>query len=364
MIIDYLLAAFLFCYLVQIFLFLLAIRHFRDECYQSIRPFVSIVIAARDEEDNLPACIESTLNQTYHQADYEVIVVNDHSSDGTEAVCQRYAQRHSNFRYLNATESATLRGKSNALDQGIFIARGDVILITDADCTVPPTWIEGTAKRFGPTVGIVGGMTLQKAENWFEGMQSLDWIYLLGLASATISMRIPLSTIGNNLSFRKSAYNQVGGYRDIPFSVTEDFVLFQAVVRSKKWDYLCPVDPEVLVTSQPCQTWRELLRQKQRWGKGGLDMKLSGLMVMVIGFGLNVLLLLSLWATSIIILCVAAMLKLCGDYAFLHTILKRQRRLGLLKYFIPFEAYFFLYVLLLPFIVFFGGPVIWKGRSY
>jgi cellulose synthase/poly-beta-1,6-N-acetylglucosamine synthase-like glycosyltransferase len=135
-------------------------------------------------------------------------------------------------------------------------------------------------------------------------------------------------------------------------------------VRSKKWDYLCPVDPEVLVTSQPCQTWRELLRQKQRWGKGGLDMKLSGLMVMVIGFGLNVLLLLSLWATSIIILCVAAMLKLCGDYAFLHTILKRQRRLGLLKYFIPFEAYFFLYVLLLPFIVFFGGPVIWKGRSY
>ena len=161
-----------------------------------------------------------------------------------------------------------MRGKTNALDQGIEKAKGEVILITDADCTVPPTWVEWTAKRYGSEVGIVGGLTLQRANNSFEGMQSLDWAFLLGLAAATMSLRIPLSTIGNNLSFRKSAYLGVGGYRTIPFSVTEDFMLFQAVVQTRKWEYICPIDPRVLVVSRPCTDWRELLRQKHRWGKG------------------------------------------------------------------------------------------------
>jgi cellulose synthase/poly-beta-1,6-N-acetylglucosamine synthase-like glycosyltransferase len=257
-----------------------------------------------------------------------------------------------------------ISGKANALDQGVEKARGEIILITDADCSVPKTWIEWTAKRYSGTVGLVGGITLQKAGNWFEGMQSLDWAFLLGLASSTVSLRYPLSTIGNNLSFRKAAYEDVGGYRKIPFSVTEDFMLFQSIVKTGKWNYLCPIDPNVLVVSQPCFSVKELLSQKHRWGKGGLDMRPSGFSIMAIGFGLNASILTSLLLGSPVIALASIVAKMSGDYFFLRTILTKLNRLSLLKYFVAFEAYFFLYVLILPFVVFLGGRVVWKGRTY
>jgi cellulose synthase/poly-beta-1,6-N-acetylglucosamine synthase-like glycosyltransferase len=344
--------------------FSVAARRPRDEQGNSSRPFVSVLIAARDEDPNLAECLESVLHQTYDAALFEVIVINDHSTDGTESICREFSRRFANFSYANAREDKSLKGKSNALDQGIEKARGEIILITDADCSVPKTWIEWTARRYSDSVGIVGGITLQKASNWFEGMQSLDWAFLLGLASSTVSLGNPLSTIGNNLSFRKAAYEDVGGYRKIPFSVTEDFMLFQSIVKTKKWNYLCPIDPNVLVMSQPCSSWKELIRQKHRWGKGGLDMRLSGFSIMAIGFGLDVLILYSLLLGITLFALGAFVLKMMGDYLFLHTVLTKLGRRDLLKYFIPFQIYFLLYVLLLPFVVFFGGRVIWKGRHY
>ncbi|MCX6142002.1 MAG: glycosyltransferase [Ignavibacteriales bacterium] len=364
MMLDYLLISLLVLYLVQVAVFTAAARRTRDEQGNISQPFISVLIAARNEESNLSDCLKSVLNQSYDTERYEVIVINDHSTDGTESICQEFALRFHNFSYANAREDSTLRGKTNALDQGIEKARGEIILVTDADCSVPRTWVEWTARRYSNSVGMVGGITLQKAGNWFEGMQSLDWAFLLGLASATVSLRHPLSTIGNNLSFRKAAYGEVGGYRKIPFSVTEDFMLFRSIVKTKNWDYLCPIDPNVLVVSQPCSSWKELFRQKQRWGKGGLDMKLSGFSIMAIGFGLNAMILLSPVLGNSLFALGALLFKMAGDYSFLRTVLKKLGRLDHLKYFSAFQAYFFLYVLVLPFIVFLGGKVVWKGRKY
>ena len=364
MILLYLLAAFLLLYLVQMAVMIYAVSHPRDEIDPTSQPFVSVVIAARDEEQHLAACLESTLSQSYDRKLFEVIVINDHSSDGTENICREFARRFSNFRYLNAREDAQLRGKTNALDQGIQNANGEIVLITDADCMVPPTWVEWTAKRYAGSMGVVGGITLQKSDSWFGGMQSLDWAYLLGLAAAAMSLRIPLSTIGNNLSFRKSTYMDLGGYRKISFSVTEDFMLFRAIVRTKKWNYVCPIDPRLVVTSQPCSEWRELIRQKHRWGTGGLDMNIRGLAVGAIGFGLDVLMIATALTSNISIAAIALLAKMCGEFLFLFTILRKLRHLHLLRYFLWFELYFICYVVYLPFLVFFGGRVVWKGRAY
>jgi len=364
MIPEYFLIAFLVLYLIQVASFGIAARRPRDEQGNTSQPFISVLIAARNEDHNLAECLESVLHQSYDSERFEVIVINDHSTDGTESICQEFARRFANFSYANAREDSSLRGKTNALDQGIGNARGEIILITDADCSVPKTWVEWTAKRYSNSVGIVGGITLQKASNWFEGMQSLDWAFLLGLASSTVSLRNPLSTIGNNLSFRKAAYEDVGGYRKIPFSVTEDFMLFQSIVKTGKWNYLCPIDPKVLVISQPCSSWKELMRQKHRWGKGGLDMRLSGFSIMAIGFGLNALMLLSILVGGPLFALGAILFKMVGDYSFLRTVLTKLGRLDLLRYFLAFQSYFLLYVLLLPFIVVFGGRVVWKGRKY
>ncbi|MBI3585536.1 MAG: glycosyltransferase [Ignavibacteriales bacterium] len=355
---------FIILYVIQVVIFLIGLYRIRDHGTNDQVPFVSVVIAARNEEQNIADCLESVLQQTYPKDKFEVILVNDNSTDRTGEICQSFVRRFENFITFVAQEDPMLRGKTNALNQGIEKARGEIILITDADCTVPPTWIEHTAKRYTPSVGIVGGMTLQKASSNFEGMQSLDWAYLLGLASATVSMHNPLSTIGNNLSFRKSAYGEVGGYKKIPFSVTEDFMLFQSIVKTRKWDYLYPIDPNVLVLSKPCQTLKELVRQKHRWGKGGLDMKLSGFLIMVIGFSTHGFTLFTFLLGNFVYALTALFIKLIADYVFLFKVLQRLKRTDLLKYFYWFELYYTIYILLLPFVVFFGGKVVWKGRSY
>lgn len=351
-------------YLIQISVFLAGLRKSRSLPSNTTTPFVSVIIAARNEENNIPSCLRSVCTQTYAAENYEVLLVDDHSEDKTRAIATEFANQHSFVRVISASSEGPLRGKTNALATGITHSKGEIVMITDADCVVPPRWVEETVKRYAPGVGIVGGMTLQRASKPFEGVQSLDWAYLLGIASAAVSWKNPLSTIGNNLSFRRQAYDDVGGYESIPFSVTEDYSLFQAIVKKGTWEYLYPLSPGLLVESTPCPTWRDLMRQKHRWGKGGLDMKVSGFLIMAIGFAEHALILTGPFYGSVFAALTGWFLKAAGDYIFLHRVLTKVNRPGELKYFPYFQLYYLLYVLILPFMVFFGRKVVWKGRSY
>ncbi|MBI3004390.1 MAG: glycosyltransferase [Ignavibacteriales bacterium] len=351
------------CYVAQGALFILGVRRARD-LMSNASPFVSVVVAARNEEMNIMTCLESVTRQTYPAEKFEIIVANDDSSDRTAEICNDFAARYSNIRAFTVKEDSKLRGKANALAQAIDMTKGEVVLITDADCEVPATWVEYTAKRFSLEVGLVGGMTMQKATKTFEGIQSLDWAYILGVASSSVAWGLHLGSIGNNLSFRKEAYDAVGGYREMKFSVTEDYTLVQSIINTKKWKYLYPVDPQLLVWSKPCTTWKDLTRQKHRWGKGGLDMKFMGFIVMAVtcttiasAFGM-------LFWNGVLQCVIALMTKSTVDYAFLYQVLSKLKQTSELKYFWWFELYFTVYVMLLPLVVVFGGKIVWKGRNY
>jgi cellulose synthase/poly-beta-1,6-N-acetylglucosamine synthase-like glycosyltransferase len=340
------------------------LRRTKDNTSSVGVPFVSVIIAARNEEATLPHCLDSLTQQIYPRDRFEVIVANDGSTDRTNDICDHYAKSHSHIHSFITVENPNLPGKPNALSQAIERAAGEVIMITDADCIVPPTWIESTAKRYSPEVGLVGGMTLQRSANAFEGMQSLDWAYILGVASASAALDRPLGSIGNNLSFRRKAYDEVGGYAKIKFSITEDYSLVQAILGTKRWKFLYPLDENLLVESLPCPTIRSLIQQKHRWGKGGLDMKFWGFVIMAVGFSMHAALLWNLMWFGLASTGVALLLKMIADYVFLFRILDRLKRTDEIKSFYWFELYYTLYVLALPFLVFFGGKVKWKGRLY
>jgi 1,2-diacylglycerol 3-beta-glucosyltransferase len=351
-------------YLAQVVILLFGLRRTKDNTASACTPIVSVVLAARNEEDNLPNCLNSLTHQTYPGNKFEVIVADDASTDRTGAICAQYEQTHENVKSFVTVESLDLWGKPNALAQAIDKAKGEVVMITDADCTVPPTWIEATANRFSPKVGLVGGITLQRADNAFQGMQSLDWAYILGVASASAALGRPLGSIGNNLSFRKQAYDEVGGYRKIKFSVTEDYSLVQAILSTKHWKFVYPIDEKVLVESQPCPTIKSLIQQKHRWGKGGLDMKFWGFVIMAIGFSMHAALLWHFIWYSFASTGVVLLVKMIADYIFLYQILARLKKTDEIRFFYWFEIYYIFYVLALPFLVFFGGRVYWKGRRY
>ena len=351
-------------YVCQIWIFLIGLKHNRDQLLSPTNHFVSVIIAARNEDANLYDCLDSVANQSYPVLLYEIIVINDGSTDGTETICSDFIKRYPHMKMIHAKDDSIIGGKANALAQGIEAAQGEIILITDADCTVQRTWVEQTANRYSSKIGLIGGFTVQKATNPFEGMQSLDWTFILGMAAATAGLGIPLGSIGNNLSFRRSAYDQVGGYRKLKFSVTEDYTIVQAIVGLNKWKYLYPIDLRHLVESKPCPNFQFLIRQKHRWGKGGLDMKPAGLAIMVIGYLMHISPWIILFGGGVIQACAAFIIKFIADYVFLYHILDRVDRKEDLCWFSWFEIYFMTYVLLLPFLVFFGGKVKWKGREF
>jgi cellulose synthase/poly-beta-1,6-N-acetylglucosamine synthase-like glycosyltransferase len=356
----------LLLYLAQCALFTYGLLKARFDKDPFSQPRVSIVTAARNEEHNIAACIESLTRLEYPKDKLEIIIVDDNSTDATSNIIRGFADKHSNVKALNGNQTVgNLRGKANAIAQGIDMSSGEIIFMTDADCVVPPSWVQTTVQHYTDDIGVVAGLTLLQPAGWFAGMQSLDWAYILAVASASMALKNPLSCIGNNFSFRRKAYDEVGGYHGIKFSVTEDFALFKAITRSGRWGYRYPLEKESLVFSTACRTIPELYRQKRRWGVGGKDMPVSGLMIMAIAFCMHVFLLAGYFFNLglIFLLCGFAVKFLC-DFVLLSIPLIKTKQFAQLKYFGLFEIYFMLYVIILPFAVFLGGKVSWKGRKY
>lgn len=355
----------LFIYLVELSILKFGLNK-SDQlgCDPRYEPSVSVLVAARDEEKFIGKCIESILRVDYPREKLEIIIVDDSSSDSTPAIIKSFIDKGYGIKSIRTVpDEGNLRGKTNAINQGMKIAGGEIVLFTDADCEVPPAWIRSTVKYFDSKTGIAGGFTCLKPAKVFDGIQSLDWFFLFGLASAASGLKIPLTAIGNNLAVRKSAYDEVGGFENIPFSVTEDYALLQAVVQRTKYGLVFPLEPGSLVSSAPCADLRQLYRQKKRWGIGGIGMVFHGYLIMFIGWLAKLLLLLSLFSSSFQAASVAFVLMGSAELFFIYKILKKFGLTWYYKYSLPFLFYFYIYVLVIPFIAFFNRGVIWKERS-
>ena len=194
-------------------------------------------------------------------------------------------------------------------------------------------------------------------------MQAIDFIYLLFIAAGTINLGKPVSCIGNNMSFRKKAYEETGGFENLPFSVTEDFLLLNSIHKINKYKVIYPLNKDSLVISEPAINFSELFNQKKRWAVGGKDAPTLGIFLMFISFLTNLFLLMTPFFFSAAWLYLA-FFKIVIDY---FVLLPVHQRLGLqknLKYFPVFQIYYILYIIILPFALIFSKKVVWKGRKY
>ena len=338
-----------------------------DESLSTDLPSITIVVAGRNEESNIVNCINSLSRITYPKDKLQIILVNDKSTDSTLSLMQEHTASKPQFLVITSRESqnSNLRGKANAIDTAIEISTGEIIMMTDADCTVQQSWALNTVKYFVPGVSMVCGYTLIKSNNsLFAKLQCLDWIYLLTLASSSCGLGMIMSCIGNNLAFTKKAYQEVGGYSAIGFSVTEDLALMRNINRIKDSRIVYPVCYESLVMTDPCKDVNELASQKRRWFRGGTGVNFLGY---VTGFELytaNILIAagylflgFKLWLllSSIVVL---SLLLLMSPTAV------RLKTVNLFIYFPLFVIYFSVYGILLPLSFIFGTKINWKGRKF
>ena len=361
---ELILTIILIAYFIQSVIFVIGAKKKFPRLNDDELPTATVIVAARNEENNIESCLNSLGELDYLQDKLEVLIVDDRSTDRTGEIIDEFISKRANFHKIIPDEpQGKMVGKVNALATAIREAKGQIILTTDADCVVKPLWVKTIASFYQDNVGMVDSYTTQFAANSFGGMQALDFIYLLLVAGGTINLGVPISCIGNNMSFRKKAYNEIGGYEALPFSVTEDFTLLRAIYKLKKYKIIFPLDKDALVTSIPCPDFNSLFRQKKRWAVGGLGVPVRGFFIMFWGFLANLAIVLTpLFYSSAWLYLI--FFKIAIDFFMLYPVHQKMGITKNLKYFFVHQIYYILYVLALPFIVLTSRKVKWKGREY
>ncbi len=328
-------------------------------------PFVSVVVAARNEENNIGDCIKSLKKLNYPETKYEIIIINDRSNDSTKEIIEKEISNQKNFILINIEEynNPQINGKAFALSTGIKQAKGEIIMTTDADCRVPENWIRKAIEYFDKETAFVCGFTMLERENFFTKLQAMDWLYLESISCSSAGINNALSCLGNNLAMNKEIYDSVGGYDKLKFSVTEDLTLLNTVKKQKKYKVKYPIIPSGYVISKACSNLSELYRQKKRWFRGGTGINILGYAVGFLMFNVNLIMLCGYLFLPLTVYFALVIVKILSDFIISFPVAKSLKALHIYRYFLPFQIYFMIYGLILPFTFLWGYRIKWKDRK-
>lgn len=237
--------------------------------FESQLPNISIIIAARNEHANLDNLLTALMLQTYPDTHYEIIVVDDRSSDGTAESVLNWQLSLRNLRLVRVTsEQPDLVGKKNALTAGIKAARHDWLLFTDADCQPVDTWLETMAAHFTPNTDVVIGyspFTISGKPSWLQRLRQVERLAMSAIYAAGTGWQRGIGATGRNLAYRKSLFERVGGFSGIGHLRSGDDDLFvQKITQPGKVRFAYVADPAAHVHTPSPKNWREMLNQETR----------------------------------------------------------------------------------------------------
>ncbi|MBX7203856.1 MAG: glycosyltransferase [Bacteroidia bacterium] len=233
------------------------------------QPMVSILLAVRNEEQNIESCLHFIDRLNYPKEKLQVLIGNDRSEDQTEKLVNDFIIHKPYMQLISITDTkGKAQGKANVLAQLAHHATGEFFFITDADIRLNANWINSLLAEFETDTGIVSGTTLANGTTWFERMQAIDWTYFSGMLVGITTAGLPCTAVGNNMAVKREAYFSTGGYEALDFSVTEDYKLYEEV-RKKGWLTKNIFTPGSCTFTQTLDSFKAILHQRKRWLTGG-----------------------------------------------------------------------------------------------
>jgi cellulose synthase/poly-beta-1,6-N-acetylglucosamine synthase-like glycosyltransferase len=350
-----------------LFLGLLALLVFNRKRYTlqlPHQPHISILIAARNEEHTILRCLQAIAALDYPPEKLEVLIGDDASTDATRAVVEQFIYNRPNYSCISIKENTgQTKGKANVLAQLAKHATTDFFFFTDADIAVPPQWAQAMLSEMKEGVGVVTGITSITGDSFWARLQAMDWLFALGLMQVVSDLKLPVSTMGNNMLLRRQAYEAVGGFESIRFSITEDVAIFNAIIK-KGWGFRNIYDQSVLALSTPAAGFSEFLHQRKRWMRGSMHLPLYMTVILILHSAYYPVLLPFFLYTSVGVALVIFVFKLLLQSLYVHLCLRRVGQSVAWWLYIAFELYLVVSSVILIIYFFLPLNISWKGRKY
>ncbi len=228
---------------------------------------LSILIAVRNEEGKIDKLLGDLQKQTYPSAFFEILVLDDHSEDGTAEQVLLFQKKSAlNVRLIRMPEG--VEGKKNAIAEGIQNAKGQLIVTTDGDCRVGEQWLElmeGFYRERNVKM-ICGGVTFFKKKTFRAKILELEFASLVGSGAAGLAMGYPSMCNGANLAYEKQAFIEVNGYQDSErLASGDDEFLMHKIYRKYPGQVAFIKHKDAVVETEAPESWKAFFNQRKRW---------------------------------------------------------------------------------------------------
>ncbi len=230
---------------------------------------LSIIIPARNEEQNIENCLQSILQNNYPSHLFEIIVVDDHSEDATADIVRKYEQQNVKLISLNNFVTGKINSyKKKAIEVAIAHANGTLIITTDADCIVPNTWLQTIATFYEEKKPAFIASPVLIGISWslIQVFQSLDFMTLQGITAAVVYKKKMTMCNGANMAYEKNAFYEVGGFAGIDnIASGDDMLLMHKIYKRYPDRVLFLKSKDAIVKTAPVNTIQQFFNQRIRW---------------------------------------------------------------------------------------------------
>ena len=341
---------------------------------------IAVIIPARNEQDNINKCLESLLNQDYPPELFQIVVVDDYSMDKTCSIVASLQEKHPDRIQLYKLEDhdqppakqINRAYKKAAIQHGIQQTLSDLIFTIDADCRAKSTWLSTMNSHFYNNVGMACGYILlsnKRYQSLFYKLQALEFLGLISAGAGSLGLGQPITCNGANLAYRRSAFEEVDGFRGIDFLPSgDDDLLMHKIHNKTEWKIRFVAEKEALNYTEPEATFRQFINQRTRWASKSLHYQNRTITLILILVYIFYAYLLAGFFYSLFynftykLPLILFSVKWLTEFWVIKRACTLTGRTDLLKYFPIAQFFQIFYVLIAGFWGIFGKYT-WKGRT-
>ena len=334
----------------------------------------SIIIPARNEAENIEACIRSIQRNNYPQNLFEIIIADDFSTDSTPDIVENITKEFLNVRLIkldNLINQNINSYKKRAIELAIAQSSFEWIITTDADCIIPQHWLglyDAYIQLHNP-VFVAAPVMFNCNNSFLSVFQCLDFISLQGITAASVSAGFHSMCNGANLAYNKNVFYEVDGFKNADHIASGDDMLLMHKIKIKypsSIGYL--FNQNAIVRTTPMADWKSFFNQRIRWASKATNYKDKGIFIVLLLVYLTNLCLCILfvlgffYSKAFYFLLVFVLTKALFELPFMYRVAKFFSSQKIMIWFVLMQPFHITYTIISGWLGKFGTYK-WKGRK-